>query len=68
MKLDLTRRAIVEGLGTAMLLAAIVGSGILGERLAGGNVAIALMANVIATGAVLVALIRQRYFCRDPSG
>ena len=68
MKLDLTRRAIVEGLGTAMLLAAIVGSGIMGERLAGGNVAIALMANVIATGAVLVALIRQRYFCRDPSG
>ena len=51
-----------------MLLAAIVGSGIMGERLAGGNVAIALMANVIATGAVLVALIRQRYFCRDPSG
>ena len=40
-----------------MLLAAIVGSGIMGERLAGGNVAIALMANVIATGAALVALI-----------
>ena len=40
-----------------MLLAAIVGSGIMGERLAGGNVAIALMANVIATGAAILALI-----------
>lgn len=45
MKLDLPRRAIAEGLGTAMLLAAVVGSGIMGERLAGGNVAIALLAN-----------------------
>ena len=46
-----------EAVGTALLLAAIVGSGIMGERLAGGNVAIALLANTLATGAMLVALI-----------
>jgi glycerol uptake facilitator-like aquaporin len=46
-----------EAVGTALLLAAIVGSGIMGDRLAGGNVAIALLANSIATGAALVALI-----------
>jgi glycerol uptake facilitator-like aquaporin len=46
-----------EALGTALLLAAVVGSGIMGERLAGGNVAIALLANAIATGAALYALI-----------
>ncbi len=46
-----------EFLGTAMLLAAVVGSGIMGERLAGGSVAVALLANSIATGAALVALI-----------
>jgi glycerol uptake facilitator-like aquaporin len=51
------RRAVAEALGTALLLAAVVGSGIMGERLAGGNVAIALLANTIATGAALVALI-----------
>jgi glycerol uptake facilitator-like aquaporin len=51
------RRAVAEGLGTAFLLAAVVGSGIMAERLAGGNVAIALLANTIATGAALVALI-----------
>ena len=51
------RRAVSEALGTAFLLAAIVGSGIMGERLAGGNVAIALLANTLATGAMLVALI-----------
>ncbi len=44
-------------MGTALLLAAVVGSGIMGERLAGGNVAVALLANTIATGAALVALI-----------
>jgi glycerol uptake facilitator-like aquaporin len=55
--LDLPRRAIAEALGTAMLLAAVVGSGIMGERLAGGNVAVALLANAIATGAALVAII-----------
>jgi glycerol uptake facilitator-like aquaporin len=54
---DLLRRSVAEGLGTAFLLATVVGSGIMGERLAGGNVAIALLANTIATGAGLVALI-----------
>jgi glycerol uptake facilitator-like aquaporin len=48
---------VAEGLGTAMLLAIVVGSGIMGERLAGGNVAIALLANALATGAGLVAII-----------
>ena len=51
------RRLVAEGLGTAFLLAIVVGSGIMAERLAGGNVAIALLANAIATGAGLVALI-----------
>jgi glycerol uptake facilitator-like aquaporin len=54
---DLARRLVAEGLGTALLLAVVVGSGIMGERLAGGNVAIALLANSLATGAGLVALI-----------
>jgi hypothetical protein len=54
---SLGRALAAEGIGTAMLLAAVVGSGIMGERLAGGNVAIALLANTIATGAALVALI-----------
>ena len=53
----MVRRAVAEALGSAFLLAAVVGSGIMGERLAGGNVAIALLANTIATGAALVALI-----------
>jgi glycerol uptake facilitator-like aquaporin len=57
MSVDLARRATAEAVGTAMLLAAVVGSGIMGERLAGGNVAIALLANTVATGAALVALI-----------
>jgi glycerol uptake facilitator-like aquaporin len=52
-----SRRLVAEGLGTAMLLAVVVGSGIMAERLAGGNVAIALLANTVATGAGLVALI-----------
>jgi glycerol uptake facilitator-like aquaporin len=51
------RRLVAEGLGTAFLLAVVIGSGIMGERLAGGNVAIALLANAIATGCGLVALI-----------
>jgi glycerol uptake facilitator-like aquaporin len=54
---DLLRRCVAEGLGTALLLATVVGSGIMGEKLAGGNVAVALLANTLATGAVLVALI-----------
>jgi glycerol uptake facilitator-like aquaporin len=56
-KVPVARRAVAEALGTAFLLAAIIGSGIMGERLAGGNVAIALLANTLATGAMLVALI-----------
>ena len=51
------RRLVAEGLGTCLLLAAVVGSGVMGERLAGGNVAVALLANTLATGAALVALI-----------
>ena len=57
MTADLPRRLVAEALGTALLLAIVVGSGIMGERLAGGNVAIALLANTLATGAGLVALI-----------
>lgn len=53
----LPRRLVAECVATALLLATVVGSGIMGERLAGGNVAIALLANTIATGAALVALI-----------
>jgi glycerol uptake facilitator-like aquaporin len=54
---SLVRRAVAEAVGTAFLLAAVVGSGIMGERLAGGNHAIALLANAAATAAALVALI-----------
>ena len=57
MKFDLRARVVAEFLGTAFLAAAVIGSGIMGERLAGGNIAIALLANTIATGAALVALI-----------
>jgi glycerol uptake facilitator-like aquaporin len=56
-RLTLGRRAASEATGTALLLAAVVGSGIMGDRLAGGNVAIALLANAVATGAALMALI-----------
>ncbi len=55
--MSMARRLVSEGLGTAMLLAVVVGSGIMAERLAGGNIAIALLANAIATGAGLIALI-----------
>src|SRR5437016_3797602 len=51
------RRLAAEAIGTMLLLAAVVGSGIMGERLSGGNTAIALLANSIATGATLVAII-----------
>ena len=54
---SLGRRLVAESVGTAMLLAAVVGSGIMAERLAGGNVAVALLANTVATGAALIALI-----------
>ena len=57
MKPSLTRRVVAEFAGTLFLLAAVVGSGIMGERLAAGNTAIALLANSVATGAALVAII-----------
>lgn len=57
MTYDLPRRLVAETLGTAFLVAAVVGSGIMGEHLAGGNVAIALLANALATAAMLYVLI-----------
>jgi len=54
---NLPRRIVAEFLGTALLLATVVGSGIMAERLAGGNVALALLANTLATGSALIALI-----------
>jgi glycerol uptake facilitator-like aquaporin len=54
---SLARRVAAEGVGTALLLAAIVGSGIMAQRLAGGNVAVALLANTLATGGALLAII-----------
>ncbi|MFZ0817708.1 MAG: MIP/aquaporin family protein [Candidatus Sulfotelmatobacter sp.] len=54
---SLNRRTLCEGLGTCLLTTAVVGSGIMADRLAGNNAAIALLANTIATGAALVALI-----------
>jgi glycerol uptake facilitator-like aquaporin len=54
---SLPQRAVAELLGSAFLLATVIGSGIMGERLAGGNVAVALLANSLATGAILVVLI-----------
>jgi glycerol uptake facilitator-like aquaporin len=54
---NLAQRAFAEWLGTAFLLAAVVGSGIMGQKLAGGNVALALLCNTIPTGAILVVLI-----------
>jgi glycerol uptake facilitator-like aquaporin len=56
-EVSLARRLASEALGTAMLLATVVGSGIMAERLAGGNVALALLGNTIPTGAILVVLI-----------
>jgi len=55
--MTLSRRIVAEVLGTAFLLVAVVGSGIMGEKLTGGNIAIALLANTLATGATLVTLI-----------
>ena len=52
-----SRRLVGEGLGTALLLAIVIGSGIMGERLAGGNLAVALLGNTVSTGAGLVVLI-----------
>src|SRR5262245_64455413 len=55
--IPLTRRLLAEGLGTAILVATVIGSGIMAERLAGGNQAIALLGNTIPTGAILVVII-----------
>ena len=55
--MDLSRRLVAEALGTALLLACVVGSGIMAERLSRGNIAVALLANALATGGGLVALI-----------
>jgi glycerol uptake facilitator-like aquaporin len=57
MKPTLLRRVVAEFTGTLLLLAAVVGSGIMGERLASGNVALALLANTLATGAALIAIL-----------
>jgi glycerol uptake facilitator-like aquaporin len=54
---SLPRRLAAEAIGTAMLLAIVIGSGVMGDRLAGGNVALALLGNTLATGAGLVVLI-----------
>ena len=56
-RFSLTRQLVAEGLGTALLLAVVVGSGVMGEQLSGGNVAIALLGNTLSTGAALVVLI-----------
>jgi len=55
--MSFARKLTAEALGTALLLAAVVGSGIMGERLSGGNAGIALLANTITTGVMLAALI-----------
>jgi glycerol uptake facilitator-like aquaporin len=57
MKTSLLKRVVAEFVGTAFLVAAVVGSGVMAERLSDGNIALALLANTIATGAALVALI-----------
>lgn len=54
---SLSRRLVSEGLGTAFLLAAVVGSGIMAQRLSGGNAALALLCNTLSTGAILTVLI-----------
>ena len=55
--MSLARRVVAEFTGTAFLVAAVIGSGVMGDRLANGNIALALLANTVATGAALVALI-----------
>jgi len=57
MNISMSRRLTAEFLGTAFLVAAVVGSGVMGDRLTNGNIALALLANTVATGAALVALI-----------
>src|SRR5689334_20124327 len=55
--MSVSRKLTAEGIGTMLLLAGVVGSGIMGERLSNGNAAIALLANTLATGATLIAII-----------
>jgi len=57
--MSLARKLLAEGLGTTLLLAIVIGSGMMGERLAGGNVAVALLGNTLATGAGLIVLIHM---------
>ena len=57
LRFSLVRQLVAEGLGTALLLAVVIGSGIMGDRLSGGNVALALLGNTLSTGAALVVLI-----------
>jgi glycerol uptake facilitator-like aquaporin len=61
---DISRRLIAESVGTAFLLAAIVGSGIMAVKLSGGNEGLALLCNSTATGAIPVVLIRCSDKCR----
>jgi len=56
-QIDIARRLVAESLGTALLVAAVIGSGIMAAKLAGGNTAIALLCNTLATGAILVVII-----------
>jgi len=56
-EMTLRKRVVAEAIGTALLLVAVVGSGIMGERLASGNVALTLLANSLATNAALLPLI-----------
>jgi glycerol uptake facilitator-like aquaporin len=56
-QIDIARRLMAEALGTALLVAAVIGSGIMAAKLAGGNTAIALLCNTLATGAILVVII-----------
>ena len=56
-QIDIARRLVAEGLGTVLLVAAVIGSGIMAAKLAGGNTAIALLCNTLATGAILVVII-----------
>lgn len=63
--LGLSQRVVAEAMAAAFLLAAVVGSGFMGERLAGGNVAIALLANTIATGAALIRSVRGEGLSRS---
>ena len=62
---SLSRRLTAEGLGTGLLLAAIVGSGIMGEQLSGGNSALALFCNSTATGAMLIGTVLDELERRD---